>query len=180
MPHHLKWADDYREGQVTLIYDTMWNGTRVLAEKIAAGIREAAPATTVKLFNAARSDHNDLVTEVFKSKAILVGSPTVNRGILTAVAALLEAIKGLKFKGKRAAAFGCYGWSGEGNRLLSENLRAAGFEVVGEGFRALWRPDGRAVEDAVACGRRIAEDFRCGRQAPPPGYSPNPSGSSVL
>jgi flavorubredoxin len=158
--HYLKWADDYREDQVTLIYDTMWNGTRVLAEKIAAGIREAAPATTVKLFNAARSDHNDIVTEVFKSKAILVGSPTVNRGILTAVAALLEAIKGLKFKGKRAAAFGCYGWSGEGNRLLSENLRAAGFEVVGEGFRALWRPDGRAVEDAVAYGRRIAEDFR--------------------
>ena len=29
------WADDYRENQITIIYDTMWNGTRRLAEAIA-------------------------------------------------------------------------------------------------------------------------------------------------
>jgi flavorubredoxin len=32
---------------------------------------------------------------------------------------LLEEIKGLKFSSKKAAVFGCYGRSGEGNRLLS-------------------------------------------------------------
>jgi flavorubredoxin len=35
---------------------------------------------------------------LFKSKAILMGSPTFNNGILVAVAAILEEIKGLKFK----------------------------------------------------------------------------------
>jgi flavorubredoxin len=134
----------------------MWNGTRILAENIAAGIRESAPETTVKLFNVAKSDQNDVITEIFKSKAILVGSPTINRGILTGIAALLEEIKGLKFKGKRAAAFGCYGWSGEGNQVLSENLRAAGFDVVGDGFRALWNPDDQAMGAAVDYGKLIA------------------------
>jgi anaerobic nitric oxide reductase flavorubredoxin len=152
---YLKWADSYQENQITLVYDTMWNGTRVLAENIAAGIREAAPKTTVKLFNAARSDKNDIITEIFKSKAILVGSPTINRGILTGIAALLEEIKGLKFKNKKAAAFGCYGWSGEGNKLLSENLRAAGFEVLGDGYRALWNPDGQATAKAAEFGRQL-------------------------
>jgi flavorubredoxin len=157
---YLRWADDYREDQVTLVYDTMWNGTRRLAEAIARGIEEADAATTVKLFNAAKSDKNDIITEIFKSKAILVGSPTINRGILTGIAALLEEIRGLKFKAKKAAVFGCYGWSGEGNRLLSESLSAAGFSVVGEGFKALWSPDPPAMAQAVEFGRRIAGELR--------------------
>ncbi len=157
---YLKWADNYREDQITLVYDTMWNGTRVLAEKIAEGLREGAPGTTVKLFNTAKSDKNDIITEVFKSKAILVGSPTINRGVLTGIASLFEEIKGLKFKAKKAAVFGCYGWSGEGNKVLAENLRTAGFEVIGEGFRALWNPDDQAMSEAVGYGRQIAKDLQ--------------------
>ncbi len=91
----------------------MWDSTRIMAEQIAAGIREADPAVTTKLYNLAKNDKNDVITEVFKSKAILMGSPTVNNGILVAVAGLIEEIKGLKFKNKKAAAFGSYGWSGE-------------------------------------------------------------------
>ncbi len=93
---------------------------------------------------------------LFKSKAILVGSPTINRGILTGIAALLEEIKGLKFKGKKAAVFGCYGWSGEGNKVLSENLRTAGFDAIGDGFKALWNPDDQSMSEAVAYGGQIA------------------------
>jgi flavorubredoxin len=157
---YLKWADNYQENQITLVYDTMWNGTRVLAEKIAEGIRKVNADTTVKLFNTAKSDKNDVISEIFKSKAILVGSPTINRGILTSIAALLEEIKGLKFKGKKGSVFGCYGWSGEGNKVLAESLKAAGFEVVGEGFKALWNPDDGAMEQAVEYGRKLAAEFQ--------------------
>ena len=74
-----EWAGDYQENQVTIIYDTMWNGTRRMAETIASGIKESNSDITVKLYNSARSDTNDIITEIFKSKAILMGSPTVNR-----------------------------------------------------------------------------------------------------
>ena len=60
----------------------MWDSTRRMAEAIARGITEADPAVAVKLYNIARSDKNDVITEIFKSKAILVGSSTINRGIL--------------------------------------------------------------------------------------------------
>nr|WP_158212458.1 hypothetical protein [Natranaerobius trueperi] len=56
----------------------MWEGTRRLAEAIAQGIRDVSPNTTVKLYNASKTDKNDLITEVFKSKALLMGSPTRN------------------------------------------------------------------------------------------------------
>ncbi len=78
---YMTWADSYQENQITLIYDSMWNGTRIMAEKIAEGIKDSDDKVNVKLFNLAKSDKNDVITEVFKSKAILVGSPTINKGI---------------------------------------------------------------------------------------------------
>lgn len=108
---------------------------------IAKGIREANPLITVKLHNAAKSDKNDIITEVFKSKAVLVGSPTVNNGYLYSIGGLLEMMKGLKFKNKSAASFGSYGWSGEVIKQLNTELEKCGFHVVNEGHRSLWVPD---------------------------------------
>jgi flavorubredoxin len=55
--------------------------------------------------------------------------------------------------------FGCYGWSGEGNKLHSENLRSAGFEVIGEGIKALWNPDGQATARAAEFGRQSVQQL---------------------
>jgi len=153
---YLTWADNYQENQITLIYDTMWNGTRIMAEKIAEGIKAADSAVNVKLFNLAKTDKNDVITEVFKSKAILVGSPTINRGILVSVASILEEIKGLKFKNKKAAAFGCYGWSGESTKLISECLATAGFDLADDGLRAMWNPDDDSIAQCYEYGKKFA------------------------
>ncbi|HJO61372.1 MAG TPA: hypothetical protein QF571_00940 [Desulfobacterales bacterium] len=56
-----------------------------MAENIAEGIQTNDSEVSLKLFNLSQTDKNDVITEVFKSKAILVGSPTINRGILFAV-----------------------------------------------------------------------------------------------
>ncbi len=153
---YLAWANQYRENQITIVYDTMWNGTRVMAENIAQGIGAADPKVTVKLYNAAQRDKNDIIAEIFKSKAIVLGSPTVNRGILTSLAALLEEVRGLGFKGKKAAVFGAYGWSGESVVLLKESLGKAGFQVVDDGLKALWNPDADARKQCLEYGRRLA------------------------
>jgi flavorubredoxin len=135
----------------------MWNGTRVMAEKIANGISDSDKEVNVKLFNLAKTDKNDVITEIFKSKAILVGSPTINRGILVSVAGILEEIKGLKFKNKKAAAFGCYGWSGESTKIISENLESAGFELVDNGIRVMWNPDNESITKCIEYGKKLAD-----------------------
>jgi len=155
---YLEWANDYQENQITIIYETMWNGTRMMAEKIASGIKDADQEVNVKLFNLAKTDKNDVITEVFKSKAILVGSPTINRGILVSVAGILEEIKGLKFNNKKAAAFGCYGWSGESVKIISGILEESGFDIIDEGLRVMWNPDDEAITKCVEFGKRFAVD----------------------
>jgi flavorubredoxin len=155
---YLEWANDYQENQIIIIYETMWDGTRMMAEKIASGIKDADQEVNVKLFNLAKTDKNDVITEVFKSKAILVGSPTINRGILVSAAGILEEIKGLKFKNKKAAAFGCYGWSGESVKIISGILEESGFDIIDEGMRVMWNPDDEAIAKCVEFGKRFAVD----------------------
>ncbi len=157
---YVQWANAYAENQITIAYDTMWDGTRQMAEAIAKGITEADQTVDVKLFNVARADMNDVITEIFKSKAILVGSPTINKGILSAVAGILEDIKGLRFRNKKAAAFGCYGWSGESVKIISERLKEAGFQLLNDGIRATWNPDTESMNNCIRFGREVAFNLK--------------------
>lgn len=151
-----QWAAAYQENQVTIIYDTMWNSTRRMAECIGEGIREIDPSITVKLFNSAKEDKNDICTEVFKSKAVLVGSPTINYGFLFSIGGIIEMMKGLKFKNKKAAAFGSYGWSGDAPKQITELLKGSGFAVVQEPLRCMWVPDDKAKDLCRQFGRDFA------------------------
>lgn len=156
---YLEWADNYQENQITLVYDSMWESTRLMAEAIAAGIRAEDPQVVVKLVNAAKTDKNDIVSEIFKSKAILAGSSTINNRYLSAMGSLLEMVKGMKFKNKKASAFGSYGWSGESVKLLNEDLKEAGFEVVTEGHRVLWVPDEEGLKSCEEFGRTFVQSL---------------------
>ena len=156
---YLQWAGNYEEDQVTIVYDTMWNGTRIVAENIAKGITDADAKVNVKLFNCSTTDKNDIIAEVFKSKTVLFGSPTINKGILTSMAGLLEEIRGLSFKDKKAAAFGCYGWSGESIRILGELLEKAGFTVIDDGLKVLWNPTETSKQQCFDYGRKIIGGF---------------------
>lgn len=152
---YLEWANSYQENQITIIYDTMWNSTRKMAEAIVKGIEKKDNKITIKLMNSAKDDKTDILTEVFKSKAILVGSPTVNNGYLYSVAGILEMIKGMKLKGKKAAAFGSYGWSGEAVKLITEELRKAGFEILNDGIKVEWTPDEEETSKCIEFGENL-------------------------
>lgn len=156
---YLKWADNYQEHQVTLIYDTMWDATKKMAEAIAEGIKSVDPTLNIKLYNVGKADKNDVISEVFKSKLIVAGSSTINKGILSAMASTLEIMKGLRFKNKKAAGFGSYGWSGESPKLMTQHLKDCGFEVAEEGLSVLWQPDTDALEACKAFGQKLAQSL---------------------
>jgi flavorubredoxin len=155
-----KWANAYAENQVTLFFDSMYHSTRKMAEAIAEGILEAKPSMTVKLFNAGKADKSDIVTEIFRAKAVLVGSPTVNNGISTSVAGILDEIIGFAFQNKRGGAFGSYGWSPAGVKIIANKLNEAGIEMIGDGVKAQWNPTQDDLNKCRAYGRQVAESIQ--------------------
>jgi anaerobic nitric oxide reductase flavorubredoxin len=154
---YLEWANEYKENQITIVYDSMWNATRRMAESIAEGITSVNKDVAVKLINSAKSDKNDIVVEAFKSKIVLMGSSTINNGVLSSTASILEMLKGFRFRGKKAAAFGSYGWSGEATKIMTEELEKGGFEIINSGIKELWNPDEDALNRCRDFGKSIAE-----------------------
>ncbi|TYO95359.1 anaerobic nitric oxide reductase flavorubredoxin [Desulfallas thermosapovorans] len=148
------WASGYHEGTALVLYDTMWGATKKMALSIAKGLENKGVGS--KVFNLAKIDKNDVVTEIFKAKGVIVGSSTINKGILSATAAILEIVKGLRFKDKVGGAFGSYGWSGESPKLVEEHLRDAGFEILLDPVKMKYDPTPEDLKECEAFGEQFA------------------------
>jgi anaerobic nitric oxide reductase flavorubredoxin len=96
------------------------------------------------------------MTEIFKSKMVVVGSPTVGNDMLGSVAGFLHFMRSLKMKKKKAATFGCFGWTGEAPKKIADYLTDAGYEIVDEPLRIKWNPDLENMAVAREMGKRLA------------------------
>jgi flavorubredoxin len=105
-------------------------------------------------------DRSDVITEIFKSKGMIIGSPTLNNGLLPTIKPILEDLKGLRFKNKIGAAFGSYGWSGENVKLIEENLEKARIPIAQEGLKVKWQPVKEELEKCVEFGRSFAAKMK--------------------
>lgn len=152
---YYEWSQEYKEGWVAIVYDTMYEGTRNMAEAIGKGLESSG--VKFRMYNSATSDRNDLITDLFKASGLIVGSATVNNNVLSSVAGLLEEIKGLKFKNKAGAGFGCYGWSGEGGVIICRKLKDAGFKVIEEPIQFRYRANEDELKQCEEFGKRFAE-----------------------
>jgi anaerobic nitric oxide reductase flavorubredoxin len=155
-----EWARQIPDKTAVIVYDTMWEGTRRMAESVAEGL--ASENIPYKIFYLAVSDRNDIIAEIFKAKAVILGSPTFNNGLLPTVTPILEDLKGLKFQNKIGAAFGCYGWSGESVKVLEDVLAASKITKVAEGVRAKWQPKPEDLAKCKEMGIQVAKAIKTG------------------
>ncbi|MFZ3167063.1 MAG: flavodoxin domain-containing protein [Candidatus Methanoperedens sp.] len=155
---YYEWAQGKNDGSVVIIYDTMWKATEKMAEAIADGLEKEG--VKYKLFNMAVCDRNDVLTEVFKTKGIIIGSPALNNGLLPTIKPILEDLKGLKFKNKVGAAFGSYGWSGENVKHIEETLEKAKIKILQEGIKFKWQPSKEELDKCVEFGRQFAQKMK--------------------
>jgi flavorubredoxin len=94
---------------------------------------------------------------VLDARAVVVGSPTLNNNLFPTVADFLIYMKGLKPQGKIGAAFGSYGWSGEGVKQVQSELEAMNFRIVEPGMKVQYVPDKDQLAACEDFGRRIAK-----------------------
>jgi flavorubredoxin len=155
---YAEWAAQKPEPTAVVLFDTMWNATRLLAEAIGRGLARAG--VEHKLFFMPTADRNDVITEVFKTRAVIIGSPTFNKGLLAGVLPILDDLRGHRFQNKIGAAFGSFGWSGEGVKLIEKALDEAGIPLAAEGLSVKWQPDAAALEQAEKLGEAVAAAVR--------------------
>lgn len=144
------------DNRILITYVSAYGYTRQMAETIAKGIGEVVDykILVVDIENMLLGDLEELIV---CSKSLLVGSPTINQNTLLPVYRLFSVINPLRDRGKKAAAFGSYGWSGEAVKLIEGQLKALKMNVVMEGISAKFSPDDRKHEQVIEFGRNFAK-----------------------
>ncbi|MGM0667081.1 MAG: FprA family A-type flavoprotein [Bacteroidota bacterium] len=144
-----------RKKRALITYVSAYGYTREMAESIGRGI-ESGGDVEVKTLDIEMIELGDLEAEIVKSDALLVGSPTINQNTLLQVYKLFSVINPLRDKGKPAAAFGSYGWSGEAPGIIASNLKSLKLKVMEEDAAFKFRPGEETRKELEAYGKRFA------------------------
>ncbi|RDE16102.1 MAG: MBL fold metallo-hydrolase [Candidatus Thorarchaeota archaeon] len=153
---YLAWAKGERTSdKIVITWDTMWQSTTKLARAIAEGIDSEGMIPLLRLIP--HSDRSDIMAELLEAKGVLVGSATLHNDILPTVAPILSDFEVLKPKGKKAAAFGSYGWGGGAVKKIQEAMVRGKMEIVMEPFTVKWVPTEEELKNAYEFGRAFAK-----------------------
>jgi flavorubredoxin len=144
--------------RAAIIYDTMWQSTALMADPIAEGIRsEGLECEIIKL---RATPMSAAIKEFWKSRGVLIGTPTLNNIMYPSIAEFLTHLRGLRPKNRLVGAFGSFGWGGGAVRDSYEEFKKMGLETFEPGLQVLYRP---SDEDNAACyefGRQFALRLR--------------------
>jgi len=152
---YLSWAKGEAGRKILVVYDTMWGSTEKMAKAIVEGISSQGVETM--LFRLPFSDRGDIIKELLEAaKGILIGSSTINNGVLPTMAPFLEEMQGLRPRNKMAAAFGSYGWGGGAVKTIEEKLEKAGMEIVAPALTVKWVPDKNETQKCFEFGKDFA------------------------
>jgi len=137
------------------VYDTMWDSTKRLALALQDGLEDAGIPVTVRFLQT--SHISEIMTDLLVSKAILIGSPTLNNGMLPTVSAFLTYVKGLRPKKRIGLAFGSYGWGGQGAREVAAAIKEMGWEIPLDFINIQYLPDDQELQTVREVGRKLGE-----------------------
>jgi len=155
---YLRWAKGEAKKKVLIVYDTIWESTEKMAKAMLEGISSEGIEAT--LFRLPVSDNGDIIAALLETKGLLVGSATINNGILPTVAPFLREMEGLRPRNKLAAAFGSYGWGGGATATIENSLKSAGMELAAPAMTVKWVPDKTELQKCYEYGQEFAKKIK--------------------
>ena len=142
--------------KVVICYVSAYGHTANLAEKISEAIC-ADNDVEVKLYDVINFDKNEILNEISSADGILFGTPTINSDMLEPIRDLLTHLNPIVHGGKVAAAFGSYGWSGEGVPNTESRLRELKMKTLTPSLRINFKPSEKELEKTYDFGRAFKE-----------------------
>lgn len=154
-----EWSTDFGNlDDIVVVYASAYTYTAKIADAIVKGMQEEGKVN-IKVYNILNSDVEQVVSEITKSRGILVGSPTINGDVVKPIWDLLTTLNPLVCRGKYAAAFGSFGWSGEAVPMMEERLKQLKFNVVQPGIKINFSPSTDDIDKCKEFGRRFVREM---------------------
>lgn len=143
------------ERYALVLYVSAYGYTKKIAEAIAKGIKSSGVDTDV--LDISETPTDEIMEKIDKSKALVIGSPTINQDAVKPVWDVLSHVSPITNRGKVAATFGSYGWSGEAPVLMAERLKGLKFKVIEPAFKIIFKPTAEDLSKAERFGEEIVK-----------------------
>jgi len=138
--------------RIFVAYVSAYHNTGIIAGKIAEGIRQAGDID-IDLCDIEKMDMATLESKIIDASALVLGSPTFSQNILLPVYQVFGLINPVRDRNKLAAAFGSYGWSGEGAKIITTALRNLKLQVIDDGLMVKFTPHKEDIDQCIAYGK---------------------------
>lgn len=127
------------EKTAVIAYVSAYGYTKTIAVEL-ADVLTKKYGIKCRLYNLTEGIPQELKEKIDASDAVILGTPTINRDALAPIWNVTLGIDAVINKGKAAAVFGSYGWSGEGVPMIAARLTSLGLRVTGDGLRINFKP----------------------------------------
>lgn len=140
---------------VVIVYGSMYGNTAKMAEIIGRklncfGIKE------IKIYDASKTDHTFIISEIWKYKGLIIGSCAHNNSVYPKIEPILHKLENYGLKNRYLGIFGSMMWSGGGVRGIQAFAdKLNGLEVVAEPVEVR----GSAKADDIPKLEAIAEEM---------------------
>jgi flavorubredoxin len=150
-----KWANYETEKKALIIYDSMWGSTEKIAYSLLEGLSESG--VPIKIRNLKNTPISDIITDVQDSKLVLLGSPTLNNGVMPSMGGFLTYIKGLRPRNRIGFVFGSYGWGGQAVGEIEKILKDLSWDMPFDSININYIPDEEELNNVKDMGRKIGK-----------------------
>ncbi|MBW4873697.1 MAG: FAD-dependent oxidoreductase, partial [Paeniclostridium sp.] len=140
---------------ITICYVSAYGYTEELAQNIKKGI-EAHSDYDVKMYDVIHHDIAEILNSITYSQGVLFGTPTINGDALKPIWDILVNLNPIVHGTKLAAAFGSYGWSGEGIPNVMDRLRQLRMKTI-EPLVVNFKPSEKDLYEAQLLGKKFVE-----------------------
>jgi flavorubredoxin len=144
---------------VAIIYVSAYGYTKQLAGEIAQGIRSVNSDIHIDSFDLVYDDVAKAKAAFAASDAFLLGSPTILGDALPPIWDVLLGVNPVIHKGKLAAAFGSYGWSGEAVPNLYRRMEELRLKLPLPGLKVNFKPSQEQLAQAYRYGADFAKEL---------------------
>ena len=155
-----KWSRyEPEEEGVVIAYGSMYGNTKQLTEAVAEGI-VAGGVKNVVIYNVSKTDTSFILSDIFKYKALIIGSPTYMGGIYPLIEKLLSAIEHRGIKNRLYSCYGSFTWAGTAVKHLTSFAQTMNWELIGNPVENKQAVFADKYQDAFELGLAMAEKLK--------------------
>lgn len=144
------------EEGVVVLYGSMYGNTEQMADIIAQALASEGIRHVV-CHNVSKSDPSQIICDIFRYNALVVGSPTYCNGLFSPIENILNLIRVRDVKNRLYAAFGSYTWAPAAVKKLVPFAEEMGWRLIGCPVELKMADLSSVIDSAWSLGVEVAK-----------------------